>query len=306
MEESNDDKGFFIALPSNTIHPSRINRTSHYFMSLPSKLILQGLWEVALVEVTIPVSWYNVPDFGVAHRTIEVRRTEFNYIENTGAIVERADRVVKESIPYGNYENVNTLVSTINSVLKKIDDYESPNAYVIVPRAPYFTVQQQNLKPKLIVAQGDVVVLPNGLAKLLKLDDVEGSEFRDNNQGRTCYPGDNVSNASDYLRLKSNIIDRTVFKGYAVPEVNYSTNLYIYSNIVEKQLVGDVYVPLLRSIPCTLKFGEIMDISFSKPYYKKVVKSEINEIEIQILDHAGTHVRFEYGTVLLILHFRKR
>ena len=47
---------FFVCLPSNTIHPSRNNKTSHYYVNMPSTLLLTGEWEVALVEVNVPIS----------------------------------------------------------------------------------------------------------------------------------------------------------------------------------------------------------------------------------------------------------
>ena len=68
---------FFVGLPSNTIHPSRENKTSHYYVNMPSTLRLTGEWEVGMVEVNLPLSWYDIPQKPERNRTITIERNEF-------------------------------------------------------------------------------------------------------------------------------------------------------------------------------------------------------------------------------------
>ncbi len=52
-----------MTLPSNSsmnVHPD--NTLTEYKVRLPQPLTLQGEWEVALVEITYPHRWYNVPE----------------------------------------------------------------------------------------------------------------------------------------------------------------------------------------------------------------------------------------------------
>ena len=49
---------FFMTLPSNAKFDG--NTTANFKVRLPQNIILDGSWEVALVEIMYPHSWYNV------------------------------------------------------------------------------------------------------------------------------------------------------------------------------------------------------------------------------------------------------
>ena len=58
---------FFMTLPSNTKFEG--NTTANFKVRLPQKVVLDGNWEVALVEIMYPHTWYNVtghdlPNYG--------------------------------------------------------------------------------------------------------------------------------------------------------------------------------------------------------------------------------------------------
>lgn len=85
--------------------------------------------------------------------------------------------------------------------------------------------------------------------------------------------------------------------------------LYIYSSIVEPILVGDVRVPLLRSIWVDSNkhsFGDVVHVRLDSPMYLPVSTSSINRIEVNIRDDSGKLVKFPYGSkTSLTLHFRQ-
>ena len=58
---------FFVTLPSNTKVIGNI--TSNFKVRLPEKLKLEGQWEVAMVEIMYPHSWYNVTGHDVKKKT---------------------------------------------------------------------------------------------------------------------------------------------------------------------------------------------------------------------------------------------
>ncbi|KAJ8043891.1 hypothetical protein HOLleu_11191 [Holothuria leucospilota] len=82
--------------------------------------------------------------------------------------------------------------------------------------------------------------------------------------------------------------------------------LYVYTDIIEHQLVGDTTAPLLRTVPAGNKFGETIDVDFSKLHYKPIARSLINNIEIDIRDETGMSIPFENGRVIVKLHFRQK
>ena len=92
-------------------------------------------------------------------------------------------------------------------------------------------------------------------------------------------------------------------------------NMYIYASICSPVQVGDVRVPLLRSIWPTqnnslehsLQYGDVQNIIVKNPMYIPVSTSTINNIEINIRSDSGQLIFFPYGSVTsLTLHFKKK
>jgi hypothetical protein len=89
------------------------------------------------------------------------------------------------------------------------------------------------------------------------------------------------------------------------PLVKVSKSLFIYTDIIDNDLVGDALVPLLRTVDILDDLDVIVHKSFDLSYYKRVIRSVIPSIEIQINSETGALVNFESGEVICLLHFRK-
>ena len=83
-------------------------------------------------------------------------------------------------------------------------------------------------------------------------------------------------------------------------------SLYVYSDIVQTKLVGDVSVPLLRVVPITDAYGVICHKEYTKPNYLPLAKQSFTTIEVYILDSAGRRISFEFGKTTVLLHFRRK
>lgn len=81
-------------------------------------------------------------------------------------------------------------------------------------------------------------------------------------------------------------------------------NMFIYSDIVDHQWVGDSYVPLLRCINITDTHKSHRSLMFDKPHYVHVSRDPIGDIEIDLKSDQNTNIPFTYGKVILKLHFR--
>ena len=57
---------------------------------------------------------------------------------------------------------------------------------------------------------------------------------------------------------------------------------YIYTDIVQNQLVGDVKVPLLRVVPG--KEGKLTYADYARPHFLSINRSNISIIEVNIRD----------------------
>ena len=82
-------------------------------------------------------------------------------------------------------------------------------------------------------------------------------------------------------------------------------DLYVYCDIIQSQYVGDALVPVLRIVPVEGKDGEGISKSFIRPQYLSVSRKQFETIEVNIKRDTGEFVPFEFGRVLLTLHFRQ-
>ena len=99
-----------------------------------------------------------------------------------------------------------------------------------------------------------------------------------------------------------------VFKGVRIPKLFTNQNqMFIYSNIVEPVIVGDVNVPLLKSVWLDkYEEDELVQIIVRNPMYLPISTSCINNIEINIRDDVGQLINFaQDAKTHLTLHFRK-
>ncbi|GBO34714.1 hypothetical protein AVEN_245166-1 [Araneus ventricosus] len=80
----------------------------------------------------------------------------------------------------------------------------------------------------------------------------------------------------------------TVFESPLVadPCAHYHV-LFLYTEIVESQIVGDVFAPLLRIVNVTGSVGEMVCVQYDRPYYIPLSRKIIDIIKIVIRTHRG-------------------
>lgn len=84
------------------------------------------------------------------------------------------------------------------------------------------------------------------------------------------------------------------------------SQLYVYCDIIEPQMVGDVMCPLLRIIPldpAKYIYGSNKMHVFSPPHYVPIMRREFDTIEIDIRMNTGENIPFQFGTTCVKLHF---
>ena len=82
--------------------------------------------------------------------------------------------------------------------------------------------------------------------------------------------------------------------------------LYVYCDIVEEQIVGDVLVPLLKVVPIEGPHGQNITKDYVNPQYVPVSINHFSQLHLLLRDDAGEKVPFERGRVTATLHFRRR
>lgn len=98
-----------------------------------------------------------------------------------------------------------------------------------------------------------------------------------------------------------------VEQDHTCPDINGGFyTLYVYSDIVESQRIGDSYSPLLRWVHVQGDNNTMVNIQFNKPDYVAVSKNHFDTISIMIYDDQSEPVAFKYGKVIVKLHLRPR
>ena len=271
-----DDQGFYVTLPCNAssaVYPG--NRISAYTTRIAKAIELKGQWEVGLAEIEYPRSWYNFNDEdgyfnlhtapGPANNAAPTDSRPFKK-DLSGFFVSR-----KLQISGGYYADIRAIIRSINRVL-----------------APSAVLDHDELKNKVfLVARPNISVSFQGkLATILGM-------IPDDNLGRSNYheAADFTTSITTYAPHQSDI------------NGGFYT-LYVYTDIIQYQLVGDSYVPLLRCVHISGKSNDAVIASYDSPHYVSINKDHITSITIELKDDQNREIPFSYGKVIVKLHFK--
>ena len=111
---------------------------------------------------------------------------------------------------------------------------------------------------------------------------------------------------SDVLGLEHKYYTGTTVAPYRHDISHGFHSLFVYCNVREPQIVGDSYVPLLRTVAIKGAHGEYVTKTYGEPHYVPVNTDELSVIEMNIKDDTGQDVPFIDGKVVCKLHFRQR
>ena len=262
---------FYVTLPSNSSYAYYGKQPmSHFKTKLARQLHVNvGEWEVGLAEFIYPISWHNVLD-----GTFSVRKL----IDNKWGYVDG-------KIPASKYESAAQLIETLETAIRDI--LGNQNEHIA------FTILHTR-HVKIFIENGYALHISQNLAQVLGFGD------------RTC----TLSNASDISQDTCDItfqLKNLSLLSPFVADVNRGLrSLFIHCNIVQPQLVGDQYVPLIRTVAVTGKTDDVVANSFSNIHYMSIERSTFQEIEIHITDDIGRTVPFQHGRVIVKLHFKRK
>ena len=268
---------FFVVLPSDSsmeIYPE--NKLSNYTTNIPNEIKVDpSKWEVALQEIQFPHTWFNIRK---GHNKIHKIYYELSLEENIGIVESYPDDIIpvdsnqmirEIKIPHGNYEQIEHLIEKLNKKEK-----EDPHP---------FTYRYEKHSGKVIIKMPSRCGISFGKSDIARcLGFKQEKEFKHNRE-------------EGFIQVES---DTIISK-------NPIHSVYLYTDIIENQYVGDYKVPLLRVIPVRAKFNEINWMHYDKPHFLRLSRENIDDIEINIRDETGEFVSFESGKVIVTLVFRR-
>jgi len=259
---------FYLTLPSNSsMNYYPKNTLTRYTTRLENAISLVGDWEVGLFEIQYPHSWFN----------LEKNEAGFAYTHNVevDGRLERQHSVMR--LPSGHYDTPMELTRTITELLEENMAKHQPHAF---PKFRYSPITNRiyTAMPKTTMIQ-----FSPALCGMLGIGNRQNPIKNTNVAAPTDFIGENACDVN---------------RGFS--------SAYVYCNILEHIPVGHTKAPLLRIVSVSGKRGETIRTTYEKPLYVPLQQKAFDSIEIDIRSDTGDPIPFEYGKVLVTLHFRLR
>ena len=102
----------------------------------------------------------------------------------------------------------------------------------------------------------------------------------------------------------NNILKADIVQKQPYLSIGYPQQVFVYSDLIQPQYVGDTKAPLLRIVAMTdTNHGKVQTVTFQNVHYFPLAKLSFDTIEILLKDHAGRNLPFASGTLTVTLHF---
>jgi uncharacterized protein YeaC (DUF1315 family) len=102
------------------------------------------------------------------------------------------------------------------------------------------------------------------------------------------------------------LIEKKTSSPYAADINGGFSSMYVCTDIVDAQFVGDVKVPLLRIVNIEGEYGNTVHATFRNLQYVPVKVNSFETIEVNIKNDQNENVSFEFGKSIATLHFRQK
>lgn len=263
-----DDHGFYVTLPCNaSASVYPENRIACYTTRLAKPINLKGEWEVGLAEIEYPRSWYIFNDEDGHFILHKAPEPPDGTSTHIGISI-----ISKLNINGGYYVN-------IRAILRAINQHLTPSA----------VLHHDELKNKVyLVAKPNISMSFRGKLAIIL--------------GMTQKPLGGLS------YHKEPDFTKTVIS-YAPHQADINAGfytMYVYTDVIQYQSVGDSHVPLLRCVHITGKSNDAVIARYDNPHYASVNKDHIDSIIIELKDDQNNEVAFSYGKVIVKLHFKPK
>lgn len=70
-------------------------------------------------------------------------------------------------------------------------------------------------------------------------------------------------------------------------------------------IVGNTFSNLLQVIAVEGQVGQVVEKNFPAPLFHKIIAKDMDMVDVEIRSLSGREVPFEFGEIILNLHFKK-
>ena len=266
---------FYLTLPSNSsmvFFPD--NNASHFFTMLPQPQELDGEYEVGLAEIQFTNSYQNVRENTVY----------FEYEEDYDIHPSDRHRVLSNSsckrvdVPAGLYDSNKSFITTLNEVASEYlaAAYGEPMGTPVI-RFDYSQATRRACVHLLKQRVRTVLRLSPTLTEILAM------------------PTNELKGEGKFSGQHAMDLDKNV------------KSIFVYTDLVQPRPVGDVVVPLLRTLPPVKKELDTVHYLFEKPHYIPLSRFQFETVEILLTSDRGEPIPFDQNAhTIVTLHFRRR
>ena len=266
------------------------NKAASFKMQLPNQLHFSEDWEVAMTSHT----WQNV------------QRNQVSYVLNY-----RGDSPWKLPIylPSGNNQRLEDLVkgmvTGLHSAFLDIHRKSRKTIHRIGGHDCFYINRKAGHYYEFTLPPGFQVKLPKNLARAL------GYLSYEDRVPALYLITDSTSvqlNEDQSVILKATTITmkRNAELVWGMLSHHSFQSMYIYSDLIESLVVGDVQANLLRTIVPQGQPGDMIAEEIKIPTYHRLRTSIFSALEINIRGDTGQLISFASGVVRVTLHFRRR
>lgn len=256
------------------------NTAASFSVQLPRHYNLEGDWEGAMAEIHYPYTMVNVEQTMIKLETVPITDEFYSAGSNGNDISKFINTSTKSSTHHigpGHYDTVENIVKAVNNIIAKAT--RQPAFFIFDPLSNTVTCVNSIIK-------GGKWISYCTLSKNLAL--------------QLGYNDDGI------IRPDGKAAPYPVNQTMMIPE-----KMLIYCNILEPQIIGDSWGRVLRLVNTFSglsrpAFGQGCHEYFNTLQYIPIQIKNFESITIDIKDINGQHIPFQYGTLSVKLHFRKK
>jgi len=292
---------FYVTLPSNgadlkTEEDLKKNTKTDFVINFDHPLELRYYdYEVALVEVWFPFNWK------VKYGEILVKYRENNLDSRLMGIiiVEWYDGITPQNL----VNHLNSLIHVENIVTENgILTNLMINAFI----KTHFKLN--DVGSLLISIDPKIEIKISGVLKNILINHTlnSDSDVMDFEEAKN-FINNNIEITENYVFLKgsNNFLHQFDFLGQ---RFNIIAEIYVYTNIIDYQYVGQTSAQLLGVVSVNNEFNNTCHTIYVSPHYLPVLDNKIESIRIFMRDGLGNKIKFNssHSNVIYKLHFRRR
>ena len=315
------DNDFYIALESNADLANHPTNTANAFkVTLQTPIALRGDWETGLAQIIFPRSWHEkiIKDNEDKHLLWAIKL----HIPGDGRGKDGKDDPTAYSywrnlyIAPLNYHTIKDLVMAIRNTCESSKSLQVQFIYRGKQGQP---VDMDYIRINTI---NNVKLAINlDLAKILSydIDKIKHEKWTTGVTVERLYGGvgiewlvvhhqyQSIAKEAERQYLPSPLHENIQLK---LSNINENTgifqNIYINSDLIQTQFVGNVRANVLRILAPVQKKGEVETFSFDPIFYFPLRIIKFNTVEINITSDTGQLVPFDGGVVVVVLHLRRK